>query len=250
MSMRGLCDIRALSIPIRRGVSRYGRVWLMSGSLAASSCAPPATAASPAPQAPRPAPTAPTPTRDYPRIESEVLAALNRARTDPGAVATWLEQLAGYFTGTRLKRPSWPVTINTTEGVSAVREAIAALRAQRPVPALTLNAALTRAARDHVTDHSRTGNTGHTGSDGSTVATRVARYGTWQVSISENIDYAPMVSGRDVIESLIVDDGVRDRGHRRNIFEPSARVVGIACGPHPRFTASCVIVQAGGITSR
>jgi uncharacterized protein YkwD len=53
-----------------------------------------------------------------------------------------------------------------------------------------------------------------------------------------------------VIESLLIDDGVRDRGHRRNIFDPSSRVVGIACGPHPRYTATCVIVQAGGMSAR
>lgn len=70
------------------------------------------------------------------------------------------------------------------------------------------------------------------------------------ISLSDNIDYAPMSSGRDVIESLVVDDGVPDRGHRRNIYEPSARFVGIACGPHPKCTAACVIVQAGGVTAR
>jgi uncharacterized protein YkwD len=59
-----------------------------------------------------------------------------------------------------------------------------------------------------------------------------------------------MMSGRDVIESLIVDDGVPDRGHRRNIYEPSSGFVGIACGPHPKYTATCVIVQAGGVTAK
>jgi hypothetical protein len=59
-----------------------------------------------------------------------------------------------------------------------------------------------------------------------------------------------MVRGRDVVESLLVDDGVPDRGHRRNIYQASARLVGIACGPHPRYEAMCVIVQTGGITAK
>ena len=91
------------------------------------------------------------------------------------------------------------------------------------------------------------GQTGHAGSDGSTVVSRVARYGSWEISINENIDYQPMQDGREVIESLLIDDGVRDRAHRRNIYEPSSRRVGIACGPHPRFGGMCVIVQAGGV---
>jgi uncharacterized protein YkwD len=189
-------------------------------------------------------------TRDYRRIEQEVLAALNQARRQPATAAAWLEELTGYYSGTRVRRPWWPITMQTTEGVAAVREAVDALRAQAPVVALTTSAALVSAARDHVADQGRTGAVGHTGSDGSTTMTRVARYATWQVSIAENIDYQPMVRGRDVIESLLVDDGVADRGHRRNIFQSSARLVGIACGPHPKYGAMCVIVQTGGITPK
>ena len=78
----------------------------------------------------------------------------------------------------------------------------------------------------------------------------MGRYGQWGVSYSENVDYGPFVSGRDVIVDLIVDDGVRDRGHRRNIFDPSARIAGIACGAHPKYTAVCVIDQAGSFAAR
>ena len=178
-----------------------------------------------------------------------MLVALNAARTQPTTAAAWLEQLLPRFNGTRLTRPNWP-TVQTVEGAAAVREAIGVLRARTPLGALTLDPSLTRAARDHAADQARSGATGHTGSDGSTTLTRVARYGTWQASVNENIDYAPMLVGREVIESLLIDDGVRDRGHRRNIFDSSSRVVGIACGPHPRYTATCVVVQAGGMTAK
>ena len=91
---------------------------------------------------------------------------------------------------------------------------------------------------------------GHTSSDGSTTVTRLQRYGTWQVTYDENIGYSPIVHGSDMIQNLLIDDGVPDRGHRRNIFDPLVTVVGIACGPHPRFGSECVIVQAGGFTSK
>jgi uncharacterized protein YkwD len=187
--------------------------------------------------------------REFARIEAEVLAALNTARSQPAAAASWLEQLLPRFSGNRLTRPNWP-TVQTVEGAAAVREAISVLRGQTPVGVLTRDASLAHAARDHAFDQSQTGATGHTGSDGSTTLTRVARYGAWKVSVNENIDYAPMLVGREVIESLLMDDGVPDRGHRRNIFDATSRVVGIACGPHPRYTATCVIVQAGGMMAK
>jgi uncharacterized protein YkwD len=217
----------------------------MSAGLVVIACA------APMPTPTRPAPSsAPSSGRDYSRIEAEVLSALNQARTSPVTAAGWLEELASYYTGARVKRPWWSITLQTSEGVAAVREAVALVRAQPPVVALSSNAALVSAARDHAKDQARTGATGHTGSDGSTTMVRVGRYATWRVSIAENIDYQPMVRGRDVIESLLVDDGVPDRGHRRNIFQSSARLVGIACGPHPGYEAMCVIVQTGGITPK
>jgi hypothetical protein len=42
-------------------------------------------------------------------------------------------------------------------------------------------------------------------------------------------------TGSDVIMSLIVDDGVYDRGHRENIFEPDFLVCGIAAAEHKSF---------------
>ena len=40
---------------------------------------------------------------------------------------------------------------------------------------------------------------------------------------------------RSVMLSLIVDDGVADRGHRVAIYNPRFRVVGIASGAHSEY---------------
>jgi uncharacterized protein YkwD len=234
-----------LSVPLTRYVSRCGRARLPLLVGIAISCAAPLSVSSPPP---RPVPRAAS--VDYSRIETEVLAALNFARTDPPGTAASLDGLARYYDGKLLQRPTQSVPIQTVEGVSALREASMAVRSERPVGALTASVDLTSAARDHALDQQRTGYVGHTGSDGSSVTTRVARYGTWQVSISENIDYSPASTGTEIVQNLLIDDGVPDRGHRRNIYVPSARLVGIACGPHPRYTAMCVIVQAGGFVPK
>jgi uncharacterized protein YkwD len=242
--MRSFVLCRALSVGIVRFVSRCGRARL-AVAFAVAGCSTALQMPTPSPQ-----PTTTAANRDYARIESELFDALNRARTDPQGTAIELDALTKYYNGNLFQLPGQPVPLRTVEGIAAVREAASAVRSERPLGELTLSPDLTRAARDHALDQRRTGEIGHTGSDGSSVDTRVRRYGTWLTSLSENIDYSPAGHGGDVVQSLLIDDGVADRGHRRNVYGPMAKVVGIACEPHPRYGSVCVIVQTGGFTPR
>ena len=99
-------------------------------------------------------------------------------------------------------------------------------------------------AADHVRDQGPSGATGHTGSDGSTMSARIERHGQWGGGISENIDYGS-ADAREVVISLVVDDGVSSRGHRRNLLDPAIRFAGAACGPHQRYRTMCVMDHAG-----
>ena len=58
--------------------------------------------------------------------------------------------------------------------------------------------------------------------------------------VAENITYGPP-SGVEVVRQLIVDDGVRSRGHRRTVFTAEYRHAGAACGPHKVYRVMCVI---------
>jgi uncharacterized protein YkwD len=99
-------------------------------------------------------------------------------------------------------------------------------------------------AKDHVGDLAKTGGRGHKGSDGSVPEDRVSRYGTWSDSVGENILYNSSKAREDVI-SLIIDDGVATRGHRKNILKPTFHVIGIALSNGKSGTIG-VITFAGG----
>jgi uncharacterized protein YkwD len=43
----------------------------------------------------------------------------------------------------------------------------------------------------------------------------------------------------------VVDDGVKDRAHRKILLDPAFRYAGAACGPHRTFGTMCVIDLAG-----
>ena len=187
---------------------------------------------------------------DYRRIESEVVRELNTVRADPSGYSTYLAELVPRYNGNVLHKGGASTGVRTTEGADATKEAIGALRVQSAAPALSFSGGMTAAARDLALDQAKTGDVGHIGSDGSTPANRLARHGTWSVSYNENVDYGRFSTGRDVVIDLLIDDGVSDRGHRRNIFDPAARVVGVACAPHPKLGSVCVIDQAGGFASR
>lgn len=177
-------------------------------------------------------------------FEEQVLAEMNLARTDPAGYALHIERLLQYFDGNLLRLPG-ETALQTNEGPRAVREAAAALRATPRLPALAPSRGLARAARDHALDQGPRGGLGHTGSDGSSMGDRIGRYGTWDGSAAENISYGSD-SPRDVVISLLVDDGVPSRGHRVNILNGSSRLAGVGCGRHTEYRTMCVIDFAGG----
>ncbi len=175
----------------------------------------------------------------------EVLAEVNAARTAPQAYAGFLRAFRRQYSGKSVHIPGARTLVRTSEGVSAVDEAIRFLSRQRPLPPLTWSAGLAAAAGDLVAEEGRSGSVGHTGRRSGSPSERMERYGIWRGEIGECIYYGPG-SARLVVMQLIVDDGVADRGHRKTMFSHPFRRAGVACGPHPRFGSMCVIDFAAG----
>lgn len=182
-------------------------------------------------------------------LEKAILEETNLLRRDPQAYADLLAQLKSYYQDKILALPQ-EIQEQTQEGVSAVDEAIAALKAASSLPELTLSSGLSRAARDHATDIGSKGLVSHTGSDKSTMRERMDRYGEWSGSSAENITFNSSLNARRHIMALLIDDGVPNRGHRKNLLNPALKVTGVACAPHSQYGYTCVMTYAGEYTEK
>jgi uncharacterized protein YkwD len=193
-----------------------------------------------------------TPTLDasyYAALDRGIVDELNRARTNPTGYATALEHDLQYFRGNLFRRPGEESALETREGTSAVLEAIRVLRQTPPLAPLRFSAPMSEAAEDHVRDQAPRGLMNHRGTDGSMAWDRVSRYGEWKKKISENMTFGPMTP-HDVVAALLIDDGISDRGHRKNVLDPDIRLVGVACGTHKSYRVMCDMVQAGGFVDK
>lgn len=182
-------------------------------------------------------------------LEKEVVHEINLFRSDPAQYAEkYIAPLAGKYQKKILNYPGG-LPIKTQEGVSALHECVRELNKESAISILYPNPALSKAARDHQRDQSKTGKTGHVGADRSNLRDRIERYGKWQVSIAENIAYGN-TSARQIVVFLLIDDGVKNRGHRDNLLNPDFKLVGVSCGKHPVYNTICVMDFAGGMKKR
>jgi hypothetical protein len=175
-------------------------------------------------------------------LERDVVEELNLARMHPVIYADYLIAYSKLFVGREL-REQGETTVMTNEGRSAVNEAINFLKNQKSLTLLTASPGMSKGAGDMVRMQETTSQIGHVGRDGSKFSDRISRYGTWEGSCSENIDYGNNTA-RKIVMALIIDDGVSNRGHRKSIFTPGFSRVGVACGVHQAFRYMCVIEYA------
>lgn len=104
--------------------------------------------------------------------------------------------------------------------------ALNAYRAQKGLPAYTVNARLAQAAQRHANDIACHKLYGHTGSDGSTAQSRVADTGYVAKSVSENVNgNNPPLDGQGVVNWWINDKG--DVRHGQNLVSTTFTEIGV-----------------------
>jgi uncharacterized protein YkwD len=176
-------------------------------------------------------------------FEKDVLQELNKARSNPSLYATlYIEPMLTEFKGTVNIHDN----IQTQEGVRAVKECIVQLKSTAKIVLLAPNELLYGTAHDHTSTQSKTREVGHTSPNGKTFVDRIKPLRFPRAG--ECISYGQR-NGRDVVTSLLIDDGVENRGHRKTILNPQLDAAGISAGGHLAFGHMCTIDFAGGVRS-
>lgn len=178
-------------------------------------------------------------------IEKNIILEMNMARSNPKKYAEmYIEPRIKWFNG-----KVYNDLIVTKEGTAVVSECVKFMNSQKSLPLLTPSKGLTQAAKDHVSTQSLTDQTGHTGTDGSDPFDRMKRYGTYTTA-GENIAYGQS-SAREIVVDLLIDDGVKSRGHRKNIMYRDFTAAGVGYADrHQTYGYECVIDFAGNYTEK
>jgi uncharacterized protein YkwD len=177
-------------------------------------------------------------------LEREVIHELNKVRSNPQRFAEdYMKELTAAFSGNLYTYPGQE-TLMSKEGVSPLKECIEVLKSTAPMPVLNPSEGLSKATKDLLKDQQRNGGIGHITRGGLTPQNRIEKYGEWNVCSAEDITYASS-EARQIVIALLIDDGVPDRAHRKNVLNPCFRYAGVAFGKHPSYQTMCVIDYAG-----
>lgn len=149
--------------------------------------------------------------------EKRVIELCNIARTDPKGFA---QKYAQPFIDSSGKKNSYTNSLLRT------------LRTMKPVSVLYPNEVLTSTADAHAEKSGKAGTTGHSGKK-----QRYAKspYPYW----GENCSYG-YNDAIDIVMQLLIDDGIKNLGHRKNILDPNFTYIGVAIRKHKRYEWNCV----------
>lgn len=187
---------------------------------------------------------------NYKSIQEELFKQLNNLRQNPRLYIDLIEaEMKTIKKNNVLIKKDSNLQIQTLEGKPAYEDAILFLEQQEPVPPLINETRLSYAAEDLVKDIGQRGVVSHQDKEGLFVSERIEKYCEWNLCANELIEVSSK-NAQDILVSLLVDDGIRDRLDRRALFHPDYKFVGIACGPHLEYEIITVIVFAGEIRQK
>ncbi len=175
-------------------------------------------------------------------IEQSILNEINLARKNPKLYLGYLEEFRKLFKGKTVHYPNG-VMMDTIEGTVAVDDAINFMKMVPKLDPYKFSTGLAQPANLQLKDLMENNNLGHFGKNGSQLPKRISLFGLLPLNYAENIVYYVDLP-REIVLTMIIDDGIPGRGHRKNLFSRALKVVGIAYGKGKENEGLCVSVFA------
>lgn len=175
-------------------------------------------------------------------LDAAVVDEINQARSNPQKFVAYLEEYKKAMKGNVLHLPNRP-GIMMIEGVAALDDAITELKKLSKFETLAVSKGLFRTANIQLTDLQEDSTLSHRGKDGSDLGKRLLKFGFAGLDTAENICYKESAA-REVVMTMILDDGLKKRPHRKNIFSSKFKHIGVSCGLNNKKEAICVAVFA------
>lgn len=180
-------------------------------------------------------------------IEREMIYEINRVRSNPKSYIEYLQPLLNDATiklkqfGKGFKNYSLTLTSSTKNGkeirtldttwhytnveeVKAITTLIDELKKLNPLSVLKPDSGIYNAAKKHANDQNAHGwRLMHTGSDGSDPWDRITSFSPTMSFGNENIagNSKKIITARDIVLQLLIDDGIPAYGHRYNLLDPA-----------------------------
>lgn len=129
-------------------------------------------------------------------IEQEIIDEINMVRTNPAEYVQYVDEFLDFWDADKNER-------KTAEELKSILEKM------MPLTPLTYSEDLYKSCREHANYLKRTKKFEHS-----------------KTTNAENIQYGNE-SARFAIIDLLIDHGVADRGHRKNLLNPNFRYVGV-----------------------
>jgi len=159
------------------------------------------------------------------KTELEVHYLLNYCRTQP---KEFLEKVALPY-----------IEANELKNVSEVKSLIRTLSKQKPLHSLDFSPDLYQMASEYAQEMGNKGFTGHRN-----VTTRFKKNEVKYTYTGENCSYG-YNTPIDIVMQLLIDKGIPDLGHRKNILSKDFTKIGISIQPHKKNEWTCVMDFGG-----
>lgn len=160
------------------------------------------------------------------QLNNEVLILVNQVRTDPERFLN--EQLLPY-----LKIHS----INTRDSRSLIRT----LKNYKPTIALKQFSKLDQMAQDYADEAGSKGWINHR-----KTGQRFKNYAPEMEFTGENLQFG-LETAMDIVIDLLIDEGVPDHGHRKNILDENFQYFGFGFAPHKNYDTISVLLFGGKV---